>query len=467
MSKAQIGVYGLGTMGSALALNMAEHGFQVAVTNREVDWIAPFMQEAGDLAENLHPFDTLEEFVQGIATPRVILFMIPSTKPMDMMIEVVTPLLEPGDTIIDGGNANFHDTRRRSALMAEHDLHFVGMGVSGGESGARHGPSMMVGGTKHSWTQLKPILQEIAAKYQGDPCVDHLGPDGAGHFVKTVHNGIEYADMQAIAEIYALLRDVVGCDAAKIGALFQDWNDGPLHSYLIEISGKVLQAVDPETGKPMVDLIVDQAGQKGTGRWTVIEALKLGQSASAIEGAVGARAWSAEKETREVAQGLLTAGTTPTDLPDTDDLQAALMAARILGHAQGFRVLQAASDEYDWSLNMPRIAEIWRAGCIIRSSLLNDLADALRSAPPQGELILAPAIRARLDSTIAPLRRVVASAVANGIPVPVLAGALAWYDSIRTARGSTNLIQAQRDFFGEHGFKRIDKDGVQHGPWNS
>ena len=467
MSKAQIGVYGLGTMGSALALNMAEHGFQVAVTNREVDWIAPFMQEAGDLAKNLYPFDTLEEFIQGLATPRVILFMIPSTKPMDMMIEAVTPLLEPGDTIIDGGNANFHDTRRRSALMAKHDLHFVGMGVSGGESGARHGPSMMVGGTKHSWTQLKPILRAIAAKYQGDPCVDHLGPDGAGHFVKTVHNGIEYADMQAIAEIYALLRDVAGRDAAKIGALFEGWNDGPLHSYLIGISGKVLQATDPETGKPMVDLIVDQAGQKGTGRWTVIEALKLGQSASAIEGAVGARAWSAEKVTRKVAQGLLTAGTIPVDLPDADDLQAALLAARILGHAQGFRVLQAASDEYDWSLNLPRIAEIWRAGCIIRSSLLDDLADALRSDPPQGELILAPAIRARLDATIAPLRRVVASAVTNGIPVPALTGALAWYDSIRTARGSTNLIQAQRDYFGKHGFKRIDKDGVQHGPWNS
>ncbi len=467
MSKAQIGVYGLGTMGSALALNMAEHGFQVAVTNREVDWIAPFMQEAGDLAKNLHPFETLEDFIQGLTTPRVILFMIPSTKPMDMMIKAVTPLLQPGDTIIDGGNADFHDTRRRSALMAKHDLHFVGMGVSGGESGARQGPSMMVGGTKHSWTQLKPILQAIAAKYQGDPCVDHLGPDGAGHFVKTVHNGIEYADMQAIAEIYALLRDVAGWDAPRIGALFEGWNTGPLHSYLIEISGKVLQAIDPETGKPVVDLIVDQAGQKGTGRWTVIEALKLGQSASAIEGAVGARAWSSEKETREVAQRLLNAGATPADLPDANDLQEALLAARILGHAQGFRVLQAASDEYDWSLNLPRIAEIWRAGCIIRSTLLDDLADALRSDPPRGELILAPAIRARLDATIAPLRRVVANAVTNGIPVPVLTGALAWYDSIRTARGSTNLIQAQRDFFGKHGFKRIDRHGAQHGPWNS
>ena len=467
MSKAQIGVYGLGTMGSALALNMADNGFQVAVTNREADWIAPFIKEAAALAKNLHPHTDLADFVTGLCTPRVILFMIPSGKPMDMMIDTVTPLLEPGDTIIDGGNANFHDTRRRSAQMAKNDLHFVGMGVSGGESGARHGPSMMVGGSAHSWTQLQPILQAISAKFEGDPCVDHLGPDGAGHFVKTVHNGIEYADMQAIAEIYALHRDGADWPAAKIGELLSGWNDGPLHSYLVEISGKVLQAVDPETGSAMVDLIVDQAGQKGTGRWTAIEALKLGQSASAIEAAVGARSWSSEKATRITAQSLLTAATDPIDLPTADDLEAALLAARILGHAQGFRVLQAASDEYDWSLDMPRIAEIWRAGCIIRSSLLDDLAVAFRSDLPQGELILAPAIRARLETTIAPLRRVVMAGISNGIPVPVLAASLAWFDSIRTARGSTNLIQAQRDFFGEHGFKRTDKDGKHHGPWNT
>lgn len=466
MSKAQIGVYGLGTMGSALALNMADNGFDVAVTNREADWIAPFIKEAGALAKNLHPHSDLAGFVQGLATPRVILFMIPSGKPMDMMIDTITPLLDAGDTIIDGGNANFHDTRRRSAEMAKNDLHFVGMGVSGGESGARSGPSMMVGGTDHSWTQLKPILQAISAKFENDPCVDHLGPDGAGHFVKTVHNGIEYADMQAIAEIYALLRDGADWPAAKIGALLTGWNDGALQSYLVEISGKVLQATAPETGTAMVDLILDQAGQKGTGRWTAIEALKLGQSASAIEAAVAARSWSSEKATRTAAQSLLKAAASPIDLPDADDLEAALLAARILGHAQGFRVLQAASDQYEWALDMPRIAEIWRAGCIIRSTLLDDLADAFRSDLPQGELILAPAIRARLEVAITPLRRVVIAGVAAGIPVPVLAASLAWFDSIRTARGSTNLIQAQRDFFGEHGFKRLDKDGNHHGPWN-
>lgn len=467
MTQAQIGVFGLGTMGSALALNMADNGFHVAVTNREIDWIAPFIQESGPLAKNLHPHDSLADFVQGLTTPRVILFMIPSGKPMDMMIDAVSPLLEAGDTIIDGGNANFHDTRRRSALMAKNNLHFVGMGVSGGESGARHGPSMMVGGTAHSWTQLKPILQAISAKFEGDPCVDHLGPDGAGHFVKTVHNGIEYADMQAIAEIYALLRDAGGWPAAKIGDLLTRWNDGPLRSYLVEISGKVLQAIDPETGTPMVDVILDKAGQKGTGRWTAIEALKLGQSASAIEAAVGARSWSSEKDTRTVAEPLLAANSEPTDLPGDDDLAAALMAARILGHAQGFRVLQAASDEFDWSLDMPRIAEIWRAGCIIRSTLLDDLADAYRNERPQGELILAPAIRSRLNASISALRRVVTAGIASGVPVPVLSAALAWYDSIRTARGSTNLIQAQRDFFGEHGFRRLDQTGDHHGPWNT
>ena len=467
MTKAQIGVYGLGTMGSALALNMADNGFQVAVTNRETDWITSFVDEAGPLAKNLHPHNDLTDFVQGLATPRVILFMIPSGRPMDMMIDAITPLLEAGDTIIDGGNANFHDTRRRSALLAKHNLHFVGMGVSGGESGARHGPSMMVGGTDHSWTQLKPILQAISAKFEADPCVDHLGPDGAGHFVKTVHNGIEYADMQAIAEIYALLRDAGGWPATRIGDLLTKWNDGPLRSYLVEISGKVLQAVDPKTGKPMVDLILDTAGQKGTGRWTAIEALKLGQSASAIEAAVGARSWSSEKTTRAIAEPLLAAGITQTDLPSADDLENALMAARILGHAQGFRVLQAASDEYDWALDMPRIAEIWRAGCIIRSALLDDLADAYRDDLPQGELILAPTIRARLNGPISALRRVVTAGINNGIPVPVLSASLAWFDSIRTRRGSTNLTQAQRDFFGEHGFRRLDTDGNHHGPWNA
>ncbi len=477
-TKSKIGIYGLGTMGSALALNMADNGFNVAVTNREVSWITEFIHEADHLSGNLQAFESLESFVNGLQTPRVILFMIPSGAPMDAMINRVTPLLSAGDTIIDGGNADFHATRRRAALLADLDLHFVGMGVSGGESGARFGPSMMVGGTPHSWTQLKPVLRAIAAKFDGDPCVDHLGPDGAGHFVKTVHNGIEYADMQAISEIYALLRDTADWPAARIGTLFEGWNTGPLASYLVEISGKILQATDPETGSAMVDVILDQAGQKGTGRWTAIEALHLGQSASAIEAAVGARSWSSEKTARQAGEIMLpapntTPGTPPDatsktapNLPDTTDLEQALIAARILGHAQGFRILAQASDHYEWSLDLARIAEIWRAGCIIRSSLLDDLSDALRSDLPHGQLILVPAIRAQLATAIPALRRVIITATAAGIPVPVLSASLAWFDSMRTGRGSTNLIQAQRDFFGAHGFARLDMDGAKHhGPW--
>ena len=465
MSKAQIGVYGLGTMGSALALNLAEKGFRVAVTNRETDWIAPFLDEAGPLAESILPAETLEEFVAALTPPRVMLFMIPSGPAMDDMIDRLRPLLAEGDTLIDGGNADFNDTRRRVAALEGSGLHFVGMGVSGGEEGARHGPSMMVGGSNHSWTLLRPMVEAIAARFRGDPCVAHVGPDGAGHFVKTVHNGIEYADMELIAEIYGLLRDGAGWEAPKIGALFAGWQDGPLASYLVEITAKVLAATDPETGRPVTEVILDSAGQKGTGRWTVIEALKLGQSASAIEGAVGARSWSSEKSVREQAGGLLRAAAPGGAVPEADTLADALLAARILAHAQGFRVLSAASAEFGWALDLARIAEIWRAGCIIRSALLDDIAAAVRDGLPEDHLILAPALRDRLADSIGALRATVVAAVQAGLPVPSLAAALAWYDAMRQPRGTADLIQAQRDFFGAHGFARVDRPGSFHGPW--
>ena len=466
MTKADIGVYGLGTMGSALALNLSEQGFRVAVSNRELPWIERFINEAGPLADQIEPCDTLEAFVGALKLPRVILFMIPSGAPMDQMIQAISPLLEAGDTIIDGGNANFNDTRRRFETLESEGLHFVGMGVSGGEKGARHGPSMMVGGTDHSWQQLRPMAEAIAAKFEGAPCVDHLGPDGAGHFVKTVHNGIEYADMQMIAEVYGLLRDGDGWEPARIGAQFHTWNAGPLRSYLIEATAAVLKAVDPDTGAAMVDVIQDKAGQKGTGRWTVIEALKLGQSANGIEAAVGARGWSADKDLRVVASGILRAGTISYSKPSSEDMALGFEAARILAHAQGFAIMQAASDEFDWSLDLARIAEIWRAGCIIRSALLDDLADAIRADPPEGALVLTPVMADRLAKGIPALRRVVSAAVAAGLPVPALSAVLAWYDSLRHERGTANLIQAQRDFFGAHGFERIDEAGVHHGPWN-
>ncbi|WP_299648498.1 NADP-dependent phosphogluconate dehydrogenase [uncultured Tateyamaria sp.] len=461
---ADIGVYGLGTMGSALALNFAENGFSVAVSNREPDWIDPFLTEADGLAGDVRGFAELADFVEAIKAPRTILFMIPSGAPMDAMIDTVVPLLSDGDTIIDGGNADFNATRARNDRLNGTGVHFVGMGVSGGAEGARHGPSMMVGGSDHSWAQFRPMAEAIAAKFETDPCVAHVGPDGAGHFVKTVHNGIEYADMQMIAEIYGIQRDMAKRAPADIGAMFARWDEGALHSYLTEIAAKVLTATDEASEKPMVDLIKDAAGQKGTGRWTVIEALKLGQSASAIEAAVGARGWSSELEARRYGEEVLDKGQ-PTDAPTVADLEAAMLAGRIISHAQGFRVMTTASEAFGWDLDMARIAEIWRAGCIIRSALLDDFSDAFRKEMPHDHMIFAPAIRDRLTSAIQSLRRVVASATLAGQPVPALAAALAWHDSMGQARGTANMIQGLRDFFGAHGFERIDASGTHHGSW--
>ncbi len=464
MGKARIGIYGLGTMGSALALNMAEHGIDVAVANREADWIAPFIAEAGRLAARLHPHESLEDFVAALALPRTILFMIPSGPPMDAMLGAITPLLAPGDIVIDGGNADFHDTRRRAAALGARDLHFVGLGVSGGEEGARHGPSMMMGGSAEAWQQVRPILTAIAARHEGAPCVAHLGPDGAGHFVKTVHNGIEYADMQIIAEIYGLLRNGAALSPPEIAAILAAWNGGPLRSFLVEITAEVLAATDPETGHPVVDVIKDAAGQKGTGRWTVIEALRLGQSASVIEAAVGARSWSSEKDVRQAAEARL-GGAVGAIAATPEVLAEAFMAARLLAYAQGFRVLSAASEEYGWALEPGLIARIWRAGCIIRTDLLDDIAGAFDAGVPEGELILSPGYAERLVLHIPALRQVVAEAAHGGHPVPALSAALAWYDTMRHGHGTAGLIQAQRDRFGRHGFERLGQDGLHHGPW--
>ncbi len=465
MEKADIGVYGLGTMGSALALNLAEKGFRVAVTNREPDWIAPFLAEAGPLAERLDGQATLEDFVASLKTPRTILFMIPSTKPMDDMIATISPLLSEGDTLIDGGNADFNDTRRRSAQVQDSGLHFVGMGVSGGEAGARNGPSMMVGGTAHSWAQFKPMATAIAAKFDGSPCVDHLGPDGAGHFVKTMHNGIEYADMQMISEVYGIMRDLGGMPTADMAAVFRSWADGPLASYLIEITGDILASEDAKSGRPLVDVIRDQAGQKGTGRWTLIEALKLGISASSIEAAVGARSWSSERQTRIAAESLLPGQSAGTQMPSTQDMHDALLAGRIISHAQGFRLMAAASEDFQWSLDLSRVAEIWRAGCIIRSAMLDDISAAVAQGLPEGHLILAPSMRSVLQRALPGLRRVIGAAVSAGQPVPSLSAGLAWLDTMIKARGTANMIQAQRDYFGAHGFERLDQEGKHHGDW--
>ena len=424
------------------------------------------MQQAGALAEKLAPCPTLGALVQALPQPRKILLMVPSGAPVDESLATLRPLLAASDMVIDGGNSDFHDTIRRTADLAETGLDFVGMGVSGGEDGARHGPSMMVGGSDQSWQHLRPLLDAIAARFDGAPCVAHIGADGAGHFVKTVHNGIEYADMQMIAEIYGLMRDGAGWPSARIAAQFENWQAGPLSSFLIEATAQVLKATDAVTGLPMVDVILDQAGQKGTGRWTAIEALRLGQSATMIEAAVAARSWSAAKDTRLEAERLLPAGSVRrAHIVTPEQLAEALEAARILSHVQGFGVMSAAGGEYGWPLDLARIAEIWRAGCIIRSALLDDIADAFR-AEASANLILAPNMRDRLAGLIPSLRQVVAQAVFAGLPVPALASALSYYDSIRRGRGTTNLTQAQRDFFGAHGFRRVDQDGTFHGSWS-
>lgn len=463
---ATLGLYGLGTMGSALALNILDNGFALHVSNRSADEVPKFIEEAkGEgLAGNLTGADSLLEMVKAMAPPRAIILMVPSGKPVDATIDMLMPVLALGDTIIDAGNSDFRETIRRTQKVEGAGLTYIGMGVSGGEDGARHGPSIMVGGTPAAWGAIRPMIEAIAAKFNGEPCADHLGPDGAGHFVKTVHNGIEYADMQLIAETYGLMRYGRGQTPSEVGAVFEHWDTGALQSYLVEISAKVLQATDTETGQPAVDVILDSAGQKGTGRWTAIEAIQLGQSANIIEAAVAARAWSAQGGLRATGAGLFGELRGAVDLPDAD-LEAALLVGRILSYAQGFRILSAASNEYDWNIDHARAAEVWRAGCIIRSALLDDIAAAFRGELSEGELIFAPAFVAMLNDSVPKLRRVVAAAVSAGHAVPALASALAFFDTMRTARGTTDLVQAQRDFFGRHGFVRLDGRKDQHGPW--
>ncbi len=466
MAQASMGLIGVGTMGSALALNIAENGFDITLWNLDLSTVDTLIAEAGELAPKLHKADDIADLVAKMPTPRAIILLVPAGKPVEMTIDTLIPLLSPGDTIIDGGNSDFRETIARTKRVEAAGLAYLGVGVSGGSEGARHGPSMMAGGTAATYTAIEPVLQAIAAKFEGDACVAHLGPDGAGHFVKTVHNGIEYADMQMIAEAYGVMRDMHGLPASDIAPVFKRWNDGPLDSYMIGVTAEVLAAKDPKTGAAMVDMIVDKAGQKGTGRWTVIEAIRMGQSASIIEAAVGARVLSSEKATREVAQPLLSpAGEDPVVQVSEQDLESALVTGRVLAYAQGFRILLAASDEFGWTLDYARIAEIWRAGCIIRSTMLDDIAAAFRTEMPMGRLILSDHFRQILKDNAGGLRRVVSAAALAGVPVPALSSALSWFDTIRKARGFTDVTQAQRDFFGAHSFLRTDEDGAHHGPW--
>jgi 6-phosphogluconate dehydrogenase len=376
--------------------------------------------------------------------------------------------------MIDAGNANFRDTMRRFDALKDSGLTVIGMGVSGGEEGARHGPSIMVGGTEASWKRVEKVLTSISAKYNDDPCVAWLGENGAGHFVKTIHNGIEYADMQMIAEVYGVMRDGLGMAPAEMAEVFARWNDGPLKSYLIEISARVLEATDPATGKPLVDVILDSAGQKGTGRWSAIEAQDLGVPATVIEAAVAARVLSSRKAEREAGQALFGAperrfGDTLGDRAETlRILESALLAGKIVAYAQGFDVMAKASETWNWDLPLGTIAKIWRAGCIIRSAFLDSIASAYAAKGTISNLMMVEPFSDMLKSSNGSLRRVVASGALKGVAMPALASALAYFDMARTGRSTADLTQAQRDFFGAHGFERIGAPGiVAHGPWSN
>lgn len=449
-------------MGAALALNIAEKGFPIAVWNRTTEVTRRFHAEAGVLADRVIPTESLADLVAAIAPPRAIILMVPAGPAVDDQIAALAPLLGPDDLVIDAGNANFHDTNRRAASGLP--MRFLGMGVSGGEEGARHGPAIMGGGARADWDRVAGVMQAIAAQAEdGTPCATWMGEAGAGHFVKTVHNGIEYADMQMIAEVYGVMRDGLGLSAAAIGETFAGWNEGMLKSYLVEISAAVAGAADPLTGQPMLDVILDAAGQKGTGRWTAIEAQHLAAPIPVIEAAVMARNVSARIDERKAGEARFAAAPQALDLA-RDQLEQALIAGKILCYAQGFAMIEAAGRAFGWQLDLPGIARVWRAGCIIRSAMLNDMATALAEDPSRN-LVLAPFFAEKLETAMPALRAVVAQGVLHGHALPALASGLGWFDMMRTGRGTANMIQAQRDFFGAHGFDRLDGQDSHHGPW--
>jgi 6-phosphogluconate dehydrogenase len=465
---AQIGVTGLAVMGRNLARNLARHGYAVALHNRTHARTVSLVAEHGDEGTFV-PTETVEEFVAALERPRRIVIMVKAGAPTDAVIDELAPLMEAGDILIDCGNAHFADTRRREAALRERGLHFVGAGVSGGEEGALLGPSIMPGGSVESYQSLGPMFEQIAAQVDGTPCCTHVGPDGAGHFVKMVHNGIEYADMQLIAEAYDLLREGLSAEPAELAAIFTQWNSGDLESFLIEITAEVLGHVDAATGRPFVDVVVDQAEQKGTGRWTVQTALDLGVPVTGIAEATFARALSAHPEQRAAARAALPGPTSAAPLADrdefVDDVRKALYASKVVAYAQGYDQMAAASAEYGWHIDLGAMATIWRGGCIIRARFLDRIREAYEKDPNLPSLLVDPYFADAVAQGQDAWRRIVAHAAQVGIPTPAFSSSLAYYDGLRAGRLPASLIQGLRDFFGAHTYRRVDRDGVFHTMW--
>jgi 6-phosphogluconate dehydrogenase len=461
-AQADIGLIGLAVMGENLILNLESKGFTVAVFNRTTSKVDDFV---GGRARGLNILgaDDLPTFISLLKAPRKIMLMVKAGAAVDSLLGQLTPLLEAGDIIIDGGNTHFPDTVRREKALAEQGLLFVGAGVSGGEEGALTGPSIMPGGNPAAWPALKPIFQKIAAQVDGEPCCDWVGEGGAGHFVKMVHNGIEYADMQMISEAYSLLSGVLGLSAPEIGQIFETWNTGELDSYLIEITAEILQKTDDETGQPMVDVILDTAGQKGTGKWTSVTALDVGAPASTIAEAVFARILSSYKEQRVAASAVLhgpdVSGLPALDRAEfTEQVRRALYASKICSYAQGFQMMSLAATEYGWTLDFSSIAQMWRGGCIIRAAFLSKIREAFGGGgETPANLLLDPYFTQAVAEAQGAWRQVIATAALRGIWTPAFSSALAYYDGYRSARLSTNIVQAQRDFFGAHTYERTDK----------
>lgn len=470
--KAQIGVTGLAVMGANLARNLARNGYTVALHNRSSEKTDALLEAHGSEGDFIRT-ETLQELVDSLESPRRILVMVKAGGPVDAVIDQLVPLLDKDDIIIDGGNSHFPDTIRREKDLAEKGLHFVGVGVSGGEEGALNGPSIMPGGSAKSYESVGPMLEKIAAKAEdGSPCCAWISTDGAGHFVKMVHNGIEYADMQVIGEAYDLMRSVANIEPAEQAEIFKQWNTTELSSYLIEITAEVLAQVDSKTGKPFIDVIVDQAGQKGTGRWTVQSALDLGAPITGIAESVFARALSSSNSAaREQAQkgftdGLIaTTGVATADPEFVEDVRRALFASKLVSYAQGMDMLSIAGKEYGWDLKLDTIASLWREGCIIRAELLAEIMEAYKDEAP-ANMLLAPAFNWLMEELVPSWRRVISKAVALGIPVPVFSSSLAYYDALRRDRLPAALIQGQRDYFGAHTYKRVDAEGDYHVMWS-